>query len=98
MAEYEPGMNEVSFSKFFHGLKDCYRVVPNVNWYRTAGGIGYSGEFTSNRKISLMEDSYRHENVFLMDFKYGPSSVTHVFCFSRDLPNAGVKEAWIKLS
>ena len=98
MADYEPGINENSFNKFFDGLKECHRVVPNVAWYRTLGGIGYSGEFSSNRKIEMMENSYRNESVFMMDFQHGTEIISLTFCFTRDLPNAGIKEAWAKVS
>ena len=98
MADYEPGMNENSFNKFFNSMKNCHHVVPNVPWYRTQGGVGYSGEFTSNRKIELMEESYRNESVFMMEFLHGLASISLTFCFSRDLPNAGITDAWTKVS
>ena len=88
-------MSEIAFNRYFRNLPNCFPAVPNVAWYRSAGGSGFSGEFTSNRKTAIMEDSYRIGNVFSFEFTSEGSPTFLAFCFAKNLPNAGFRDAWI---
>ena len=44
IAALTPGMSKALFNRFYSSLPGCYRVVPNLEFYRRDGGKGYEGE------------------------------------------------------
>ena len=95
-AQLYTGLDGAKFKQFFLNLDGCNFAVPNLQFYRSDGGMGYEGDEEYDEvKRNLLLYKYFTSTVLHFEFKYAGVKYNHVFNFEKDFMNSDNINAWV---